>query len=146
MRLFLMRHGEAEPYRLDDASRALTNRGRAIVATKQRHLPAVDRMVVSPYLRALQTADILVEEGLDVRFRKVDERVLPDCALEPIISELILPNVECQLIVAHNPLLSRLVHRLCGSDCFGVSLDTADVACLEGDDFFEGSAELKWVR
>jgi len=141
-----MRHGEAEPYRSDDASRALTVTGKAAVASKQKLLPDVDSLIVSPYLRALQTADILVGEGLNVKYRAVDDRVLPDCSLEPIIDEIIHPQLENQLIVAHNPLLSRLVRVLCGDEVRGVSLATADVACLVADEFYAGCARLEWVR
>lgn len=146
MKLFLMRHGEAEAYRHDDASRSLTATGRASVASKQALLPNIDLMVVSPYLRALQTADILVSEGLSVKHRIVDDRVLPDCDLEPILNELINPSIETQLIVAHNPLLSRLVQLLCGEQANGVGLATADLACLEADEFLPGCATLQWVR
>ena len=146
MQLFLMRHGEAEPYKQDDASRALTATGKASVAAKQKHLPSVDSLIVSPYLRALQTADILVAEGLNVRHRLVDDRVTPDSPLDPIIDELINPKLDNQLIVAHNPLLSRLVRHLCGEDARGVSLSTAEVACLEADEFLPGLVHLKWVR
>ncbi|WP_196158152.1 histidine phosphatase family protein [Reinekea sp. G2M2-21] len=146
MKLFLMRHGEAEPYLKDDASRALTATGRASVASKQTLLPTIDLMVVSPYLRALQTADILVGEGLQVSYRTVDERVTPDCELDPIIDELINPTLKTQLIVAHNPLLSRLVRLLCGNQAQSINLHTADIACLEADDFQPGCAQLLWVR
>lgn len=146
MRLFLMRHGEAEPLGRRDADRALTQTGRAAVASKQSLLPDVDRLIVSPYLRALQTADILVGEGLNVRHRLVDERVLPDCPLSPIIEELILPDIGDQLIVAHNPLLSSLVAELAGDEGAGVQLSPADVACLEADAWLPGCARLHWVR
>jgi len=146
IQLYLMRHGEAEPFRNDDSSRALTATGRAAVASKQKLIPAVDSLVVSPYLRALQSADILVSEGLDVSRRIVDERVTPESPLEPILEQLIDPNLPTQLIVAHNPLLSRLIRLLCGDDARGVSLSTAEVACIEAEEFLPGCATLKWVK
>lgn len=146
MQLYLMRHGEAEPFSRTDSERALTQTGRAAVAAKQSLLPDMDSMIVSPYLRALQTADILVSEGLKVKHRHVDERVLPDCDLEPILDELINPTASTQIIVAHNPLLSRLLWLLCGDQARGINLATADVACLHADDYLPGCATLKWVR
>lgn len=146
MKLFLMRHGEAESYRLDDASRALTATGRASVASKANFLPAIDLLIVSPYLRALQTADILVEQGVNVKRRQVDERVLPDCPLEPIIDELINPHLNTQLIVAHNPLLSSLTYHLCEGQTGSLALGTADIVCLEADDFLPGCASLVWFK
>lgn len=146
MKLFLMRHGEAESFRQDDASRALTATGKAAVASKSVHLPNIDLLIVSPYLRALQTADILVEQGVNVKRRQVDERVLPDCLLEPIIDELINPHLETQLIVAHNPLLSNLTYHLCADQAGSLELGTANIVCLEADDFLPGCATLLWMK
>lgn len=146
MKLYLLRHGEAEPYRTEDASRALTLTGRAAVASKQALLPDINLLIVSPYLRALQSADILVAEGLNVKRRLVDERVTPDSPLAPIIDELIDPQLENQLIVAHNPLLSRLIWHLVGEDARGISMDTASLACLEAEEFLPGLVHLHWVK
>lgn len=146
MKLYLLRHGEAEPYQKIDETRALTPTGRAAVASKSNLLPMIDQMTVSPYLRALQSADILIEQGVQVHFRQVDDRVTPDSPIEPIISELIRPDLEHQLIVAHNPLLSRLVRHLAGEEARGVMLDTAALACLEADQFLPGCATLLWVK
>ncbi|TCS39933.1 SixA phosphatase family protein [Reinekea marinisedimentorum] len=145
MYLYLMRHGEAEVIARDDASRPLTATGRASVASKSRFIDSVELMVVSPYLRALQSADILVEEGLSVQRRLIDDRVTPDCPLDPVVSDVIQPGLSAQLIVAHNPLLTRLVRSLCGDEAANVALGTADLVCLSGD-FLPGCARLEWVR
>lgn len=146
MKLYLMRHGEAEAMARRDADRALTQTGRAAVANKAKLLPAIDRLVVSPYLRALQSADILVGEGLQVTHRVVDDRVTPDCPLAPVIESVLLPDVREQMVVAHNPLLSILVAELVGDDARGIGLGTADVACLEAEQWLPGCARLIWVR
>lgn len=146
MRVYLMRHGEAESFAKDDASRSLTATGRARVASKARHLPNIEIMTVSPYLRALQSADILVSEGLNVQRRVVDDRVLPDCSLEPIVNDLLQNGSEVQLVVAHNPLLSRLVRHLCGFEAGSVALGTADMACLTGEVIAPGCLTLDWIR
>ncbi|EAR09423.1 SixA phosphatase family protein [Reinekea blandensis] len=146
MKLYLMRHGEAESFARCDADRSLTQTGRAAVASKAQLFPAIERLVVSPYLRALQTADLLVGEGMQVTHRVVDDRVTPDCPLEPVINEVIRSDVREQLIVAHNPLLSYLVADLVGNDARGIGLGTADVACLEADEWLPGCARLLWVR
>jgi phosphohistidine phosphatase len=145
MHLYLLRHGEAEPFARDDTSRSLTSTGKASVASKARFIGKVDVMVVSPYLRALQSADALVEEGLSVQRRLVDDRVTPDCALDPIIEDVIQPGLSSQLIVAHNPLLTQLVRLLCGEQANNIALGTGDLACLSGD-FLPGCAHLEWLR
>lgn len=146
MALYLMRHGEAEPFKADDPARELTQTGRAAVASKALILPAIDQMIVSPYTRALQTADLLVNEGVRVSSRRVDDRVTPESPIDDVIDDL-LPDVDGHwLIVAHNPLLTRLLHRLCGSQVRSIHLDTAAVACLEGDVYQASCASLLWVR
>ncbi|MFQ3231645.1 SixA phosphatase family protein [Reinekea sp.] len=146
MKLYLMRHGDAEPFSPNDAGRALTPTGRGAVASKARLLPEIDQMTVSPYLRALQSADILIEQGLNVKHRQVDDRVTPDCSLEPIIDDILRADLPNQLVVAHNPLLSRLARHLAGDEARGVNLGTAQVACLEADEFLPGCATLLWVK
>jgi phosphohistidine phosphatase len=146
MKLYLMRHGEAEPYSRDDASRALTATGRGAVASKAGLFPDIDKMIVSPYLRALQSADILIEQGLNIKYRLVDDRVTPDCPLEPIIDSILSSELNTQLIIAHNPLLSRLTRHLAGEEARGVNLFTAQVACIEADDFLPGCGTLLWVK
>lgn len=146
MKLFLMRHGEAEPYRTDDMNRQLTPTGRASVASKSHLFPTIDLLIVSPYLRALQTADILVGEGVQVTRRVMDERVVPESDLEPIVDDLLAEPVETRLIVAHNPLLSRLLRHLSGAQARGVSMDTANVALLEAEAFLPGTAQLLWIK
>jgi phosphohistidine phosphatase len=146
VKLYLMRHGEAESYAKADSARALTNTGRAAVASKASLLPAIDQMIVSPYLRALQTADILVGEGVSVNHRLVEDRVLPDCEVMPILESLIDTKRKNQLIVAHNPLLSYLVRLLCGAQVGQVSLATANIACLEADIFQPECASLLWIK
>lgn len=141
-----MRHGEAEAYKTNDASRALTKTGRAAVASKAQFIPDIDRLVVSPYLRALQSADILVEQGVNVKHRIVDERILPDCALAPIVEHLLNGNEGVQLLVAHNPLLSYLTQFLCGDGSHSIALNTANLVCLEGESFYQGTAQLQWIK
>tara|TARA_B110000503_G_scaffold20128_1_gene30110 strand:- start:281 stop:844 length:564 start_codon:yes stop_codon:yes gene_type:complete len=63
MKLLLMRHGEAEFNAQTDADRSLTLYGRAQVSAVARRLLEMDlqieKIMVSPYLRARQTAAIM---------------------------------------------------------------------------------------
>ena len=65
MRIWILRHGQAEPMAASDSQRALTEHGRAEVRAM---LPLfddtpLDVILVSPYRRAQQTAE-LVSRGL----------------------------------------------------------------------------------
>ncbi len=60
MKIFIMRHGEAEHFADSDAARQLTQRGRAeseavARACKEQGWSQFDKVLVSPYIRAQQT-------------------------------------------------------------------------------------------
>ncbi|WP_181297385.1 phosphohistidine phosphatase SixA [Pseudomonas sp. Q2-TVG4-2] len=61
MRLWLLRHGEAEPKARTDAERNLTDAGRLEVERAAAHLQgrSLQAILVSPYQRAKQTAEIV---------------------------------------------------------------------------------------
>ncbi|HEX4911683.1 MAG TPA: histidine phosphatase family protein [Permianibacter sp.] len=64
--LILLRHGQAEPYRLDDASRALVAQGEAQVARSAAFLAAQGyvptALLASPYRRAQQSAECIQQQ------------------------------------------------------------------------------------
>ena len=63
MKLWLLRHGEAEAIARTDAQRELTPHGRKEAKQSAKHLPpqGVSKIVASPYVRAQQTAQIVCE-------------------------------------------------------------------------------------
>ena len=113
--LVLLRHGIAEP-RLagqDHPDRALTAAGRqrtrlVMAALVQRGL-RLDRLLSSPYRRALQTAELAVEAGLASELA-VDERLEPGGALETLLT----PFEGCIGLVGHEPDLGDLACGLLG--------------------------------
>ncbi|MHB8822509.1 MAG: SixA phosphatase family protein, partial [Pseudomonadaceae bacterium] len=64
MKLWLLRHGEAEPRARTDAERNLTEQGRLDVRAIAAHLrnQPLQTILVSPYQRAQQTAEIVRQE------------------------------------------------------------------------------------
>ena len=118
MDLYLVRHGIAEDAteEIDDASRALTPKGRKRFVRGVRGLARLgvrfDRVVFSPLLRAQETAELLVPI--------CDGELEVDCALaEPPCDELVgrlAQRTEERLaLVGHEPYLSHL----CGWLLFG---------------------------
>lgn len=61
MKVWLLRHGQAEPKACTDAERALTPAGRLEVEGAAAHLQGrpLEAILVSPYRRAQQTAEIV---------------------------------------------------------------------------------------
>ena len=113
--LVLLRHGIAEPRQagLDHPDRPLTEVGRQrtqrVMAALVRRGLRLDRLLTSPYLRALQTAQLALEAGLAPGLA-VDERLQPGGAHETLLTPF---NGRLGL-VGHEPDLGDLACALLG--------------------------------
>ncbi|MHA7878388.1 MAG: phosphohistidine phosphatase SixA [Saccharospirillum sp.] len=143
MKLYLLRHGEAEPYRADDASRVLTAAGRAAILARNEALVPVTRVYCSPYVRARQSAE-LVQATLG-RKPEVQPLLTPEQPVEAVMDWLNTLADGDLCLIGHNPLLSALANRLLG-EYSAVSLATAGLASLESEAWYPGSAHLLFQR
>jgi phosphohistidine phosphatase len=113
MELYLLRHGEAEPHSTDDASRALTPKGRrdvrVVVELAMKAGTTVDVVFTSPLVRAKETAQIAAEV-MEVK-RIVETRaLLPDAVPASMWKELQkLPESHRVLLSGHEPSMSNLI-------------------------------------
>ncbi|WP_447553220.1 phosphohistidine phosphatase SixA [Vreelandella sp. EE22] len=145
-RLFIMRHGEAEPGS-EDQARRLTSRGEreaaAMGAWLARHEhDARIALYASPYTRAQQTG-ALISEAVGCRLHTL-EGITPDDDPD-MVGEWLLaqPEGACIMLVSHMPLVGLLTGRLVeGSQSLGVGFATAAVAELEADVWASGCARL----
>lgn len=145
MRLYLLRHGEAEPYgTVSDAERRLVPVGVAAVKRQRSWLEPVDGFFCSPYQRARQTAE-LIRATVGGQQPTLDQRLTPDCPVQAVLDLLNDAQGERLLLVGHNPLLSLLANTLLG-DRNALALPTAGLVCLEADGWFPGSAQLLWQK
>ena len=144
MKLFLLRHGQAEPYQTDDFSRQLTEKGRQQVAQVLEHIEQPDLMVISPLVRAQQSAEI-VAAAFEPCSRTTSDTLIPDYNPSDVLSWLEGCDANVVILVGHNPLLSRLVNWLSDKEQF-INLDTGGLACLEGDIVAPDCMTLTWVR
>lgn len=147
-KLLVMRHGEAEAYRNDDASRQLTTAGQAQVARVavrcNDYLGDIQEVWCSPYLRTQQTAQILIANAS-----------LPDYQITPLLLDTALPTallawlselpVKNRLLVTHQPLISYFIDKLCGLPPRSTLMSTASIALIEVDYFNAGFGSLCWV-
>jgi phosphohistidine phosphatase len=133
--LWLLRHGEAEPRARSDAERALTERGRKEVRKIAEHLRGrqLAHILVSPYLRAQQTAELVRETlGLTLPLTTVDWAT-PDDSPRSAADRFEHYPGEC-LLVSHNPLLGSLSGFLLhGNLQQPLGLHTASLVALDGD-------------
>jgi phosphohistidine phosphatase len=138
--LLLLRHGIAQERCPDraDAERVLTGRGRsrtrAVLDRLVERGLRVDRLISSPLLRALQTAEIAVEAGLAEAVETAAELApggdpLASLAgwLQPDRGE---PMPQRLLLVGHEPDLSLLATRLLGAPAGALGLRKAGLAQL----------------
>ena len=135
MTLWLLRHGEAEPRARSDAERPLTEQGRKEVRRSAEHLRGrpLTHILVSPYLRAQQTAEIVREAlGLALPLTTVDW-ITPDDSPREAAKRLDAYPGEC-LLVSHNPLLGYLARLLVdGHLQQPLTLHTASLVQLQGE-------------
>lgn len=145
--LILMRHGEAESVAPTDAERNLTAVGRTDVDRTANLLfdtcPEIDRMIVSPYTRARQTAGIVSEVYGGIE-QVVSNAVVPEASPQTASAaiEALLENVDTGMVVFHQPIISRLVYYLA---CEDLTMRTASAAVLLTPVLARGCCEIKCV-
>lgn len=153
MKLYILRHGEAEGMMARDEERQLTERGReevaSVISARKSELSSVQRILVSPYVRAQQTAEIVSDFLPDVTLHTTPFLVPESNPTELLrwlanqcFGDLELDSV---LLVSHQPLVGILVNELCGSDAGMHSMGTANLAALEAQVLAYGLSELKWL-
>lgn len=113
MKLYLLRHGDSEPRANTDLQRLLTHRGRqqavdvALQFCDKGH--KLDRCFVSPYTRAIQTADTFLSRISGAPRMEIQTILSPEVRAAELIHFLEkYPNDEAILLVTHNPLVSEL--------------------------------------
>jgi phosphohistidine phosphatase len=146
MIIFVMRHGEAEPYKKDDQSRHLTKFGAtqsehaakwmAKLLSKHTASNKVDLTIVSPYVRTLETLGA-VEKFLPlqriVKTTMVTPVGNPNSVQDLIDGELLADDsIHCLLVISHMPLVSLLSDVICSG--FNARIfDTSDVLMINYD-------------
>ncbi|PYB73586.1 phosphohistidine phosphatase SixA [Pseudomonas soli] len=136
MKLWVLRHGEAEPWANSDAERRLTAHGREQVLRSAAHLlgQPLQAIIASPYVRAQQTA-ALVHGALGFSEPVCTVPWLtPESDVQQVIGEIERLGLEHVLLVSHQPLVGNLVGQLeHGHGQQPAPLSTASLAELEGD-------------
>jgi phosphohistidine phosphatase len=149
MKLYVLRHGEAEPLAPSDAARRLTSRGeaevRAVTQACAQRLAGLQRVVTSPYQRARQTAAELM------RTLNFSGEFLVEAALTPAgdagqVAALIdALGGEALLLVSHQPLVGELLRYLTDREDAG-PMGTACLAALDITACARGGARLLWLE
>jgi len=119
MNIILIRHGQAESFASDDASRMLTTQGehqsQQTAAWLLNQGYQLDALIVSPYKRAQQTA-YHVAQVFDIPITSCDQ-ITPDNSAQAAfewLDELLLPESATIAVVCHMPIVARLAVLLTG--------------------------------
>ncbi|PBP88438.1 phosphohistidine phosphatase SixA [Pseudomonas syringae] len=149
MKVWVLRHGEAQSRARSDAERELTAHGREEVLKSALHLTdkPVQRIIASPYVRAQQTAE-LVRQSLAFDDSIVTAPWLtPDGSPREVLAQLDKLGVDEVLLVSHQPLVGELIGVLAhGSPQQAEPMSTASLAELEGEFLVAGGVGLNSVR
>jgi phosphohistidine phosphatase len=148
MRVTLIRHGEAGDDAPRDELRSLTLRGRAAVTrvarTLRRRGGDFTAIVSSPFVRALQTAEILAAEVGYAGRLVVNEALVPEGRASRVVA--LLSSIEdgaSVALVAHEPILSAVAGELLGVERFP-ALRKAEVVRLRLSEGPGRGGELRW--
>jgi phosphohistidine phosphatase len=148
MKLWVLRHGEAEPHGTRaDSERELTAHGREEVLRTAAELigQPITAIYASPYRRAQQTAQLVREAlGFAPEIRTV-EWLTPDYSPQVVSEPLV--SVDRALLVSHNPLVGNLLGYLQhGHVQDPERVATAGLAELEGDLPLAGAMKLNGIK
>lgn len=154
MQLYLVRHGIAinreDPDSPPEAERFLTEKGIQKTRAAAEGLKALElepaALLTSPYLRAVQTAEIFCEVlGLrSLKLRRTDA-LLPEAAPADLFRELRRLHAREVMCFGHAPNLDLLIAHAAGAPRQITELKKAGVACLALPGHAPGQGSLVWI-
>lgn len=138
MKLYLLRHGEAEARAHNDSTRELTARGRQEIEQVARLFVArrvvLQRCFVSPYIRAAQTAALFLPQAAQDIAAETTPLLMPEVRASTIMEFLEGIKEQEVLLVSHNPLVSELHALLTDGDISSMHiLGTSELICITFD-------------
>ncbi|MGK0247732.1 MAG: phosphohistidine phosphatase [Oleispira sp.] len=139
MKLYLIRHGEAEAGAPDDMSRNLTERGefQALCAARwlAKNIKGPVTIWASPYLRTQQTAAPIAKAlSIDIIAHTC---LQPEMTPHKVVDELYQEQNDI-ILITHLPLVGRLASLLTEGTVLDQSWSPAEIWQLEGDVFAAG--------
>jgi phosphohistidine phosphatase SixA len=150
--LDVVRHGEAESAAHGgDEARALTARGRADLARLGAELASqgarYTHAFASPLARARESAAILRAALSGCPAIATLSELLPEREPESVLVALAASGIEAGhvLLVAHQPLVGRLIEWLDGVDTLVPPATLFRLACKPGPGRLRGQIEWTWV-
>ncbi|KXF81341.1 phosphohistidine phosphatase SixA [Enterovibrio coralii] len=154
MRIYIMRHGEAQTFAATDEERALTERGEQQSIEMARWLAnelpdgKLDMVLVSPYLRAQQTWQGCSTVLPSPKRVLTEEGITPYGDSEHVASYVrALADVESPasiLLVSHLPLVGYLTAEF-APDMQPPMFPTSSISCVDFDPE-TGASDVMWLK
>lgn len=153
-RLYLIRHGIAidreDPECPPEAERYLIPKGVQKTREVARGLRELgwkpDALLTSPYLRAVQTAEIFCEAlGLRASKLRRTDALLPESEPAVLFRELSRLRAAEVLCFGHAPNVDLVIAHALGAPRAVTTMKKAGVACLELSSFAAGRGSLLWL-
>ncbi len=145
MKLWLLRHGEAHANVTTDAERALTEHGRQEVICTAKYLygQTLDCILVSPYLRAQQSAELVRKQLAYTGESKTVPWIIPDSSVHHALPLLDPYEGQTLLLVTHQTFVGDLAGLLIhGHSQQPLTMPTGSLAELEGEALAVGLMRL----
>lgn len=154
MILYIVRHGIAidreDPNSPPEAERYLTAKGVEKTRAAAQGLKALGiepaALFTSPYLRAVQTGEIVCEAlGLRASKLKRTDALLPEADPAEFFRELRRTQASEVMCFGHGPNVDLLVAHALGTTHAATEMKKAGVACLEISSPAAGRSKLVWL-
>ena len=154
IRLYLVRHGIAvdrsELGCPPEPERPLTPEGVEKTRAVARGMRILEissaALLASPFLRAVQTAEIFAKEwGVSAKKIRRTDTLLPEAKPDAIFHELQRMKGEDVVCFGHAPHMDRAIAYALGVRIPFTELKKSGVACLELDSVFPPRGKLAWV-
>lgn len=159
MKVFVLRHGQAETQQTTDEARNLTAKGRSDVAASVHYslselAPAseveqVQEIWASPLVRAQQTAeivrDLLAAQGVQLSIKTTD-LITPESNPADLFDVLQSSNLNSVLLASHMPFVGDFLDAFCGSARGYHAMNTSSMALVVCNTPAKNCGDLHWLR
>lgn len=150
MKIFILRHGQAEPQKTTDEVRELTDKGREdtkrVFSARVADMQSITEIWASPLVRAQQTAQIAASYFPALKIQ-TSELIIPESNSATAMDWLQSINQQnlSILLVSHQPFVGELVNQLCGKPAGFYPLGTSSLAVIEAPVIAADMGELLWL-
>lgn len=144
MRLWLLRHGEAQRFAPQDSLRALTEQGRLDVLASAERLRGrpLEAILASPYVRARQTAELVAQALAFPGVVEIEGWLTPEGDPRDALERLHRRPESELLVVTHQPFVGALAGLLIhGHRESPLAMSTAALVGLRGELLLAGGMD-----